>query len=230
MNLTKLFDTQRILDAQIMEKHPELVGQNNLDWKILALQVELGECANEWRGFKKWSTRQSPSDEIFISCIDDEAEYFFCGVCHEEFSPSYAKTNEYQCLKDLNHLMGMKKTNPLLEEYVDCLHFILSIGLELECTPIAIDVIRKVSDSNIVNQFNTLFTEIPKVLHNISFLNQELPETMRYSTERLIKTNYHLSFSLFIGLGEMLGFTWEHIEEAYYEKNEINHIRQSEGY
>ncbi|GGA31310.1 hypothetical protein GCM10011384_20990 [Psychrobacillus lasiicapitis] len=30
---------------------PELRGQNNPDWKILVLQVELGECANEWRGF-----------------------------------------------------------------------------------------------------------------------------------------------------------------------------------
>ena len=40
MNLSKLFEMQRELDERIMDEHPELKGQNNLDWKILALQVE----------------------------------------------------------------------------------------------------------------------------------------------------------------------------------------------
>ena len=43
LNLTKLFETQAKLDEHIMQEHPELRGQNNLDWKLLALQVELGE-------------------------------------------------------------------------------------------------------------------------------------------------------------------------------------------
>lgn len=49
MNLQKLFETQTQLDEHIYTKHPELHGQDNLDWKILALQVELGELANEWK-------------------------------------------------------------------------------------------------------------------------------------------------------------------------------------
>lgn len=40
MNLSKLFEEQQKLDEHIMDEHPELKGQNNLDWKILALQVE----------------------------------------------------------------------------------------------------------------------------------------------------------------------------------------------
>lgn len=35
---------------------------------------------------------------------------------------------------------------------------------------------------------------------------------------------------LYIGLGEMLGFTWDQIEEAYYAKNKVNHERQNTGY
>ena len=35
---------------------------------------------------------------------------------------------------------------------------------------------------------------------------------------------------LMLGLGEMLGFKWEHIEEAYYSKYQVNHERQDSGY
>src|SRR5690625_5163995 len=98
MNLTKLFKTQAELDKKIVEEKG-LQGQDLLDEKILALQVELGELANEWRGFKFWSEDQEPRTEICYGPpeIPDVCVY----------------------------------SNPLLEEYVDCLHFILSIGLGL---------------------------------------------------------------------------------------------------
>jgi dimeric dUTPase (all-alpha-NTP-PPase superfamily) len=57
---------QSELDSHIMDEHPELKGQDNSDWKVLALLVELGECANEWRGFKKWSKDQDPRLKIVI--------------------------------------------------------------------------------------------------------------------------------------------------------------------
>jgi dimeric dUTPase (all-alpha-NTP-PPase superfamily) len=41
---------------------------------------------------------------------------------------------------------------------------------------------------------------------------------------------YDLIFSGFLGLGQMLGFTWEQIEAAYLQKNAINHERQESGY
>jgi len=37
-------------------------------------------------------------------------------------------------------------------------------------------------------------------------------------------------FGYFIGLGEMLGFSWKQVEDAYYAKNKINHERQDAGY
>jgi len=103
MDLTKLFETQAALDEHIMLEHPELRGQNNLDWKLLALQVELGECANEWRGFKKWSTDQKPRTEVLTNNPD--------------------KT-------DKNKPWLMR--NFLLEEYADVLSFVLSIGNEMQ--------------------------------------------------------------------------------------------------
>ncbi|MEG0450360.1 MAG: dUTP diphosphatase, partial [Lysinibacillus sp.] len=73
MNLQKLFEIQAGLDEHILENHPELRDQNNSDWKLLALQVELGECANEWRGFKKWSNNQKPRTKVEYLCV----------YCHE---------------------------------------------------------------------------------------------------------------------------------------------------
>ena len=68
MNLQKLFAAQAELDKHIYEQHPVEDGEDRLAKKILALQVELGECANEWRGFKYWSDDREPRTEIPIDC------------------------------------------------------------------------------------------------------------------------------------------------------------------
>src|SRR5690625_4915991 len=131
MNLTKLFETQRILDEKIV-KEKGLEGQDLLDEKILALQVELGELANEWRGFKYWSTDQKARTEVF------------------ETSPLP------------NEPLVVKK-NPLLEEYVDCLHFILSIGLELgqeDWEPYFSKVAVHFGGDELTTQFNEVFRSV----------------------------------------------------------------------
>ncbi|MNM49642.1 dUTPase [compost metagenome] len=42
--------------------------------------------------------------------------------------------------------------------------------------------------------------------------------------------NYEQMFNSFVGLGKMLGFTWDQIELAYIEKNTENHNRQDREY
>lgn len=59
MNLQNLFELQKQLDEHIYEDHPVQDGEDRLAKKILALQVELGELANEWRGFKFWSNNRA---------------------------------------------------------------------------------------------------------------------------------------------------------------------------
>jgi dimeric dUTPase (all-alpha-NTP-PPase superfamily) len=188
MNLQALFETQAKLDADILAKHPVQEGEDRLSKKILALQVELGECANEWRGFKFWSNRQSPV----------EPEY--------NWKPSadgqelVAEHNDY-------------KSYPLLEEYVDCLHFILSIGIEHEFDKdypgLAIEPITL---STIEEQFTLLMRSDWEIYESGSG---------SYYTEGL---------ELFLGLGRMLGFAQLEILKAYYTKNETNHQRQRDGY
>lgn len=125
MNLQKLFEAQAELDAYIEQQHPTQPGENRLEKKVLALLVELGECANEWRGFKFWSNDQEPNTfvpnpkDVCLKCsgtgmLDEEKEFIerrFCDDCD-------GCGNHYH--------------NALLEEYDDCLHFILSIGNDLQ--------------------------------------------------------------------------------------------------
>ena len=109
MNLDELFKLQMELDKRIVEQH-SLQNRSLSSEKILALQVELGELANETRCFKYWSTRK-PSEKDVI-----------------------------------------------LEEYVDCLHFLLSIGLEFKFTDISVTA--SSSDSTVTDQFINLYIDI----------------------------------------------------------------------
>lgn len=211
MNLTKLFETQAALDEHIMQEHPELRGQNNLDWKLLALQVELGECANEWRGFKKWSKSQEPRTKVVHLCPlcngsgDENHERYIddleCGITHE-----------YMKCEDCDGTGKIGEKNPLLEEYVDCLHFILTIGLEIGVEEeIDWDDITT-DESNITRQF------------------LEITERILELDQWENKDSWQELFEEFYLLGKLLGFTWEEVEEAYYAKNKVNHERQNAGY
>lgn len=216
MNLGKLFDMQRVLDERII-KDKGLEGKELLPGKILALQVELGELANEWRGFKFWSHDMSPRTKEAKGC-------FLCsGTGDQEYDNNYeyiyseAKGDYVEC-EDCGGTGIDGYRNPMLEEYVDCLHFILSLGLQLGHTTAEIYpyyVGRKLD--NVIEQFIGLFMRVC-----------ELKDS--YERECNIRDRYIKMLYDFIILGEMLGFTWEQIEKAYFEKNKVNHQRQREGY
>ncbi|CAF1852422.1 dUTP diphosphatase [Bacillus subtilis] len=185
MNLQKMFEMQKALDERII-KEKGLEGQNLLPNLILALQVELAECANEWRGFKHWSNDREPR-----TCVIDKK-----GQTAKEY---------YK--------------NPLLEEYVDCLHFILSIGNRLGWNDT--DTIDDVVVQHLISDkgFDTAktFSCLLSIAYGFHFSNVE-------------KRTYISLFTTFFELGNKLGFKWEQIEAAYMEKNAVNHQRQQEGY
>lgn len=204
MNLSKLFEMQKVLDERIMDEHPELrENESNLDWKILALQVELGECANEWRGFKFWSNDQEPRFGGYCGCDDGYVDiYLGHGEVGQKLCP--------QCEGEGT------LPNRVLEEYVDCLHFILSIGLELKAEKLVVWSVQE--SESIIDMFNRVFMQISVIQSCIE------------SRATIIQTHYSILVDLFVELGEMLGFTWEQIEDAYFTKNKVNHERQDNGY
>lgn len=180
MNLSKLFEMQRKLDEHIEKEHPRKPGEDRLAKKILALQVELGELSNEWRGFKFWSKDQKPR------------------------TFSFGARNHGEAIR-----------NPLLEEYVDCLHFILSIAIELGYKAEDLYVWDEELEGETVDVFIELMYWTSRISSNDKFKRRAAFRTVCY---------------IFFNLGERLGFTWDQVEQAYLEKNKINHHRQEVGY
>lgn len=209
MNLEPLFQMQKELDAHIEQQHPREEGEDRLAKKILALQVELGELANEWRGFKFWSNNQAPRTHKRVTCHACKG--------HGEFNyPVYHGMHHVDDKTEVcTYCEGtgiQEECNPLLEEYVDCLHFILSIGLEKSFNDDDLLQFGSMKTNGLITQFTYLFEKIG-----------DFRSVANYN-------NYQFIVLLFIGLGEMLGFTWEEIEKAYKSKNGTNHQRQVEGY
>ena len=206
MNLKKLFPLQKELDSHIV-KEKGLEGQDLLDKKILALQVELGELANEHRGFKFWSEDQEPDIKKCHACRGlGEFEYL-------DFYP-----------ENCSHCEGTGiEGGRVLEEYVDCLHFILSIGNDLEFSNVRFPDNEEVDDfidvgRSVSHQLNLLMSLIGRMYFKL------IKEEIVYFTD------YYVVVGAFISLYKMLGFNWKQIEQAYLEKNKINHERQQNGY
>lgn len=170
MNLKRLYTLQNELNEKINEVH-NTKDQNMVFHKILSLQVELGELANETRCFKYWSLKKPSNNEI------------------------------------------------ILEEFVDCLHFILSIGLEL-----GFDNLR-FKDLDIKGASLTANTDL-----ELTHLFLKLFEQVNLFKNDLTFENYRLVFENLLNLSCILGFEISDVENGYYRKNKINHKRQEEGY
>lgn len=193
MNIAELFILQSELDRHVEQEHPRKKGESRHDKKVLALLVELGELANEARFFKFWSNDQKPRKEEIKGCMNCMGLSYgdktgFCYVCNNE---------------------GAIYTNPLLEEYVDGIHFLLSIGLENGIEELNINPIKK---DTLIEQFIGLYN-----VFSLLYV---------YFTPKA----YSDAWSAYVGLADMLGLYWEDVEAAYIEKNEKNHARQDGGY
>jgi len=209
MDLVKLFEAQKELDERIV-KEKGLEGVDLLPEKILALLTELGELSNEWRGFKFWSEDREPRTK-------ERNECFHCaGHGDFEVEPEYANHSASYVDCEKCEGSGFNGTrSPLLEEYVDCLHFTLSIGLEFG------DIIFDIRDMEIY------FEDVEAVDITGQFITTSWLVGCLFESKAL---HYEQALFNVLKLGELLGFTTDQIETSYYEKNKINHSRQENNY
>jgi dimeric dUTPase (all-alpha-NTP-PPase superfamily) len=70
MNLSKLFQMQKVLDDRVVKEHG-LEGKYLFDHKLMALKVELAELANEIRIFKYWSKKPPSPKEVVLEEFSD---------------------------------------------------------------------------------------------------------------------------------------------------------------
>lgn len=161
MNLQELFHMQRELDNYIQSNRQ--VEEPIFRKKVLALQVELSELANETRCFKFWSTKGPSSKET------------------------------------------------LLEEYVDCIHFLLSLGIEknfdsLEAWPSPLE------EQGLTELFLAAHAKVGQFSEQAEF------------------ESYKTLWQTFGAIATALGFSYAEVLQAYVQKNETNYKRQQEGY
>ena len=182
--------------------------------KILALQVELGELAQNWRGFKFWSEDQESNTEYVCELCEGRKE-----ISALTDTGSVGETYEVYDVYEVDVACPLcegydNDENPMLIEYVDCLHFILSIGLDIGVKSFKPKKLISFTN-NITGQFNAVFKLIGAWDKVMLLIDHNL---------------YYVLVNNFLNLGEMLGFTWEQIEQAYIDKNKINHERQENKY
>lgn len=117
--------------------------------------------------------------------------------------------NETRCFKFWSSKPPSEK-DIILEEFVDGIHFLLSLGNEIEhqykSTPLP------AGDLSITAQFNQVFEKCTRF--------HQQPGA----------TAYEQMMDSYLQLGELLGFSETDIKTAYYDKNEVNYERQNQGY
>ena len=117
--------------------------------------------------------------------------------------------NETRCFK----FWSVKEPSPkevILEEYVDGIHFLLSLGLTCGLTPAQAEPFEQETTTTAL--FNQMYRAIDY------FKDQQDEET------------YLIVFELYLKLARQLGFTDDDILTAYHEKNDVNFKRQDSNY
>lgn len=117
--------------------------------------------------------------------------------------------NETRCFKFWS-TQGSSERETVLEEYVDNIHFLLSLGIEKDYEFSAITTSK--TEYNKTEQFNHVFRLA------IRFYEKQTEES------------YMKMIESYLQLAELLGFDEQDIFKAYIEKNEVNYERQKSGY
>lgn len=119
--------------------------------------------------------------------------------------------NETRCFKFWS-LKPASAKEVILEEFVDGIHFILSLGIEAGFTEQISIRDEPYQSESLTEQFLELYRII---------------EVFR-STRSL--EDYQALFQASLHLAKLLGFSAVEIEQAYIQKNEVNYERQKQGY
>lgn len=119
--------------------------------------------------------------------------------------------NETRCFKFWSKRPSSSE-QVVLEEFVDGLHFILSLGIAFGFGRDSLHIENKQLGRTAVDQFLEIYKTISSLQHN--------------PTQAI----YEKLFIEYIELGQILGFSFEQVMQAYISKNEVNFKRQEQGY
>lgn len=117
--------------------------------------------------------------------------------------------NETRCFKYWS-LKDPSSKEVIFEEYVDGIHFLLSLGFYFDEQPEDIEV--KVLNKELTEAFLDVYSLFAKMLTDNTY------------------NTYLDCFKSYLGLGLLLGITMSELKDFYVLKNEKNHQRQENNY
>ncbi|MEH7491335.1 dUTP diphosphatase [Neobacillus niacini] len=119
--------------------------------------------------------------------------------------------NETRCFKFWSIKPSSEKS-VVLEEYVDGIHFILSLGIECGFQNLDYALDMEPSKLNTTEQFLLIYQGVNKFNDS----RQDL--------------DFKTLLQSYLQLGTLLGISYEEMEKAYFTKNEVNYQRQQNNY
>ncbi|WNF21964.1 dUTP diphosphatase [Mesobacillus jeotgali] len=119
--------------------------------------------------------------------------------------------NETRCFKFWSVKPASEK-DIILEEFVDGVHFILSLGIECGFQDLETIPQSQSEELDATKQFLAIYEYAQK-----------------FRTSRS-KEDYLRLFQNYLKLAQLLGLNDDQIEKAYIKKNEVNYERQRKGY
>lgn len=119
--------------------------------------------------------------------------------------------NETRCFKFWS-VKPSSEREVILEEFVDGIHFILSLGIECGFDTISLDIHDRPSSLTVSEQFIDIYQMV-----GVFQRTRDL-------------SDYIKTFELYLQLASLLGITYEEMEMAYIQKNEVNYERQQNNY
>lgn len=109
---------------------------------------------------------------------------------------------------------GISEREIVLEEYIDGLHFLLSLGLQIG------------ADAAIEDEYKVNYVCKQNLTEEFLYLNKYVLDF----NEFVCYTKYRTLLDRYLSLSRVLLFTEEEVMEGYFKKNAINHERQNQGY
>lgn len=206
MNFKKLQKMQRALDDAILKEKPEMTAEERFKKTCVALSVEIAELANTAEHFKFWKENKGKIDSKRFRKV----EYQDTGVFYEDLGVNAQKAIAKPIIKPEE---AYKLT--LVEEASDCLHFILSLANQL--------------DLEIENfDFKTI---VDSKEQNLILINRDMYYLYKeFKGTKINHENFRYMLMGIYSYFKSLGITQEELEQAYYDKNEINYQRLEQGY
>ncbi|MCM3611441.1 dUTP diphosphatase [Planococcus sp. MERTA32b] len=106
---------------------------------------------------------------------------------------------------------GPSEREVILEEYVDSIHFLLSLGIE--------------KDLNMLKEWPAPLSE-----QDLTGIFLKTNKSILEFLEKHSMSTYQTVWSCYGTIADILGFSYEEVLEAYVAKNQKNYDRQKDGY